>query len=146
MIIFVILCYGSLLLTPFCLVGLAICGVGIIAGNWNANGFRDRWENYKKLVIGLASPIIVLALSLFWFQQYRSFPHGYNLVYMNNDACFMVAPDHTVVIDEHILESSIVRDGNIVRGRLANGKMFSLNTFNGNVSFTGLATSRKSNN
>ena len=46
----------------------------------------------------------------------------------------------SVVIDQHIIEYSIVTNGNIVSGELGSGEMFSLNTTTGNVTYTKPAT------
>ena len=132
--LFGIFLYGSLLLSPFCLLGLAFCGVAVVAGKWNAQGFRTRWLRYKKLVFGFSIPIIVMFVSCLALDYYRSYPNGHQLVYMHADACNMCRGGR-VVIDQHIIENSITCSGNLVSGRLGDGRTFVLNTAAGNVTY-----------
>ena len=135
-VIFGILFYGSLLLTPFCLLGLAVCGFMLI---WEPDAFRTRWTKYRTWIFCLSIPIIVSIASVTWLHYHRSFPNGYHIVYMSSDACNM-CHGSSVVIDQHIIEYSIVTNGNIVSGELGSGEMFSLNTTTGNVTYTKPAT------
>ena len=130
--IFAILIYGSGLLTLISLLPLAICIVLLLAGKWNAAGFRARWIKCRKPAAIFALPIFVFITSCLALEYYRSYPNGHRIVYMNASACHMCRGS-SVVIDEHIIEKSLSTNGNIVTGELGNGKTFSLNTTTGNV-------------
>ena len=130
--IFAILIYGSMLLTPFCLIALAICGVLLLAGKWDSVGFRSRWNKCRKPVAIFALPIVAFIGSCLALEYYRSYPNGHKIVYMNSSACYMCRGS-SVVVDQHIIEKSLSTNGNIVTGDLGNGKTFSLNTTTGNV-------------
>ena len=130
--IFAILIYGSGLLSLLSIIPLAACVVMLLAGKWNARGFRARWIQGRKPTAIFALPIIVFITSCFALEYYRSYPNGHKIVYMNASACYMCRGS-SVVIDKHIVEKSLSTNGNIVTGELGNGRTFSLNTTTGNV-------------
>lgn len=132
--LFAIFFYGSLLLTPLSFIGLLICGVVILAGKWNAEGFHSRWLRCRKWVAWLSIPLLVFVASCLALEYYRSYPNGHKIVYMNASACNMCRGGH-VVIDQRIIESSLVSKGNVVSGRLGDGRTFVLDTTNSNVTF-----------
>ena len=130
--IFTVLIYGSGLLTLISLIPLAICILLLLAGKWDASGIRSRWIRFRKPTAIFAVPIFVFIPSCFALDYYRSYPNGYQIVYMNASACYMCRGS-SVVIDQHIIEKSLSTNGNIVTGELGNGITFSLNTTTGNV-------------
>jgi hypothetical protein len=134
--IFGMLIYGSFLLSLPSLVVLPVCGLVVLAGRWNAAGFRKRWVACRKWVCWASLPIVVFLASCFALDCYRSYPNGYKIVYMNSSACYMCRGTK-VVIDEHIIERSLTISGDKVAGRLGSEMEFTLDTNTGDVVYTG---------
>lgn len=83
-------------------------------------------RNCLIITFGMASCILVFLLWLFWV---RSLPNGCKIEYANSKQCFISNRADRVVVDSHILESSVeVEGGRLVKGKLSSGISFVLDT------------------
>ena len=106
-------------------------------------GDRGRYsaKQMRRILIALlVIPLLLVGSCCALMTYTRSLPNGHSIQYANNSSCFIINRDYRVVVDDHIVSWAV--DGPIVRGTMANGVKFDLDTNSSTATYSnGVTTS-----